>query len=36
MATREQEDALALLCGHDYRVPRSGTEDILVVHGERL
>jgi FkbM family methyltransferase len=36
MTTREQEGALDLLCGYGYRVARSGAEDMLAVHGERL
>lgn len=36
MTTRQQETALDLLCGHGYRVARSGGEDMLAVHSERL
>jgi len=34
MTRREQETALDLLCGHGYRVARSGGEDMLAVLGE--
>lgn len=36
MTTHQQEDALDLLCGHGYRIARSGGEDMLAVHGERV
>jgi FkbM family methyltransferase len=36
MTKREQETTLDLLCAYDYRVARSGSEDMLAVHGENF